>query len=65
MGMFIRKRHLRATSGVRSSASFRSRQVVGGRPQVAPTAARSSLADDAANFLPGFSGAREGGHTWR
>ena len=31
-----------------------------GRPQVAPTAARSSLADGAANFRPGFSGAGEG-----
>jgi len=33
-----------------------------GRPQVAPTAARSSLADDAASFLPGFGGAGEGVH---
>jgi hypothetical protein len=33
-----------------------------GRPQVAATAARSSLADGAANFRPGFSGAGEGVH---
>jgi hypothetical protein len=33
-----------------------------GRPQVAPTAARTNFADDAVNSLPGFSGAGEGVH---